>query len=233
MNKNYLKEQLSKLTLVYVEDDDEIRSYIEEFFIRYVKNIYCAKDAERGLELYKEYNPDLMIIDINLPNMNGIDLIKIIRESDTQTRLVISTAYTNTEFTLEAIELKLTRYLVKPITIDDLFNMLEKVIKELEDINLSFSNIDLGNNFYFNLKTNKLMQENEEILLRKKELELLQFFVSKKESVVPYESLENEIWFDTPMTQDAIRSQIKNIRQKTYPQIFKNVSGVGYKLGIS
>lgn len=232
MDQNYLKEQLSKLTIIYIEDEDEIRSYIEEFFKRYTNKIYSAKSAEEGLELYNLHKPDLMIVDINLPKMNGINFIKQIRENDSKTRIVISTAYTNKEFTLEAVELQITRYLVKPITIDDLFNMIKKLLIEIEQIDLSFSNIDLGEGFYFNHKTNKLLKDDQEIDLRKKELDLLAFFISKKQSVISYEMLENEIWYDTVMTQDAIRSQIKNIRHKTYSKIFKNVSGVGYKLGL-
>lgn len=232
MDQNYLKEQLSKLTIIYIEDEDEIRSYIEEFFKRYTNKIYSAKSAEEGLELYNLHKPDLMIVDINLPKMNGINFIKQIRENDSKTRIVISTAYTNKEFTLEAVELQITRYLVKPITIDDLFNMIKKLLIEIEQIDLSFSNIDLGEGFYFNHKTNKLLKDDQEIDLRKKELDLLAFFISKKQSVISYEMLENEIWYDTVMTQDAIRSQIKNIRHKTYSKIFKNVSGIGYKLGL-
>lgn len=227
-----LKNKLAKLKLVYIEDDDEIRNYIKEFFERYTTKIYCAKDAETGMKLYKEHKPHLLIVDINLPKINGIQFIKNIRKTDRDIKVIISTAYTNREFMLDAIELQITRYLVKPVTSNDLFKVLEKVFEELNEKNSEISFIDLGEGFKFHLNNNTLFQNDKEINLRKKELELLQFFISKSNSIITYEMLENEIWYESVMTPDAIRSQIRNIRRKTYPEIFQNISGIGYKLSI-
>jgi two-component system, OmpR family, response regulator VanR len=230
---NKFKKKLAKLKLVYIEDDDEIREYIKEFFERYLTQIYCAKDAETGIELYKKYRPHLLIVDINLPKQNGLQFIKNIRKRDKETKVVISTAYTNREFMLEAIELQITRYLVKPLTSDDLFKVLEKVMEELKYKENDLCLIDLGEGFIFNTQSNILFHHNAEINLRKKELELLNFFISKNNTVITYEMIDNEIWYESVMTPDAIRSQIRNIRRKTYPKIFQNISGIGYKLNIN
>jgi len=221
--------QISNLKVLYIEDDDVIRDYLEEFLKRYVKTIISVSSAEDGLIHYKKLEPDLIIVDINLPKQNGIDFIKTIRENDLKTRILISTAYTNKEFTIEAIELDITRYLVKPITSQDLIKALNKVMKEL-GLKPSDTIINLGEGFIFNKKTNILQKNGIPIDLRRKELELLKFFISKKENIVSYEMLEDEVWFDSVMTIDAIRSQIKNIRKKTHSSILKNVSGIGYKL---
>ncbi|MEA2049230.1 MAG: response regulator transcription factor [Campylobacterota bacterium] len=230
MKEMILGKALSKLTILYIEDDDIIRQYISEFLQRYTKKLFLAANAEDGLVLYEKEKPDLMIVDINLPKMSGMELISLIREKDEYTRILISTAYTNKEFTLEAIELNITRYLVKPITGDDLMLALQKALEQLHKLSSKYFNIDVGDGFYFNTKESLLYKNNEIVALRKKELELLNFFVLNNNKIVSYNMIENEIWKDEVMTQDAIRSQIRNIRRKTHKDIFINVSGRGYSL---
>ena len=223
---------LSNCTIVYVEDDADIRKYIEEFLLRYCKNLYVASNAEDALKLYNQYNPNIMLIDINLPIMSGMELISLIRTNDEDTRIIITTAYTNKEFTLEAVELSLTRYLVKPITSDDLKGALKKAIEQINKTSKDISNIGLGNDFIYNTKDNFVTKNENIINLRKKEKELLDFFIENKDLIITYEMLENEIWQDNIMTLDAIRSQIKNIRHKIYPTLIKNISKTGYKFDI-
>lgn len=230
MTQVEFKSALSNIKILYIEDDDEVREYIDEFLRRYVKDICSVNSAEKALEVYSTFQADLMIVDINLPKMNGIDFIKHIRQDDTKTRIIVSTAYTNKEFTLEAIELQLTRYLVKPITSDDIFSVLRKAIEELDTISSSYTDVDLGEGYVFNNKTNILHKGDENIVLRKKELDLLKYFLSKNETIITYEMLENEIWSETVMTENAIRGQIKNLRKKIHAKLFTNISGVGYKI---
>lgn len=230
MVNEILKNCLLNLKIVYVEDDSAIRDNLCEFFKRINVPIYSTSNAEEGLELYEKHKPDIMIVDINLPGMNGIELVSIIRKKDKYTRLIITTAYTNPEFTIEAIELNITRYLVKPITSKNLFPALEKSLEELGDISNKYLNVSLGEDFFFNMKSEKLFKGKDNIELRKKEVELLKFFITNENETITYEMLENTIWGNKIMTNDALRGQIRNLRKKTYPDIVKNVSGIGYKL---
>lgn len=224
------KNALSKTTILYIEDDEHIREYIYEFLERYNSNIHVASNAEDGLRLYEAIKPDIILADINLPKMSGIELVTKIRKKDNFTRVIISTAYTNKEFTLQAIELNITRYLVKPITSKDLIAALEKALKELHESSSKYFSIDLGEGFSFNIIKEQLYKDGKIVDLRRKELELLKFFVTKDSQTITYDMLENEIWDKSVMTLDAIRSQIKNIRKKTYSKIVSNVSGIGYKI---
>lgn len=230
MNHKELMQSMSSLSIIYIEDDENIRSYIEEFLKRYCKNIYVASNAEDGYELYKKHKSGILLVDINLPKMSGIELITKIRQNDKQTRIIISTAYTNKEFTLQAIELNLTRYLVKPITSKDLIEAIRKAVNEIYEDTKDTYLIDLGENFSFDTRKKVLFDGQKPIILRKKEKQILEFFIEKEEEIISYESLQNQIWEDNLMTENSIRSQIRNIRQKTHGKIFTNISGVGYKL---
>jgi DNA-binding response OmpR family regulator len=221
---------IKKSTIVYIEDDLEVRKYISEFLRRYCENVYEADNAEDGLKLYEEVNPDIMFVDINLPLMSGLELVSKIREDDNYTRIIISTAYTDQDFILNAVELNLTRYLVKPITSKEIIEVLTKALVELEKLNDKFKEIDLGEGFIYDTKKMLLLKDDEPIILRKKEKLILEYLIRNINHVVSYEDLETKVWKNGVMSSDAIRSQVKNIRQKTYSKIITNISGIGYKL---
>lgn len=230
MNNQEFTMLMEKLTVVYIEDDLEIRKYISEFLGRYCKNLFEAGSAEEGLELYKKHKPDIVLVDINLPKMSGLDLVELIRENDKQTRIIISTAYTDQDFILKAVELNLTRYLVKPITSTDIIEVFKKALNELEGFDTELSLIDLGEGFVYDMKKLILNKDDEEIHLRKKERLLLEYFINNMDKVVTYDDIERKVWQSDSMSSDAIRSQIRNLRNKTYTDILDNISGTGYKL---
>lgn len=225
-----LADEMQNYKVVYIEDDKNISETINEFLKRYFKTAYIANNAEDGMNLYKIIQPDIMIVDIELPGMSGLELISQIREFDEKTRIIITSAYTNKEFTLKAVELDITRYLDKPMTGSSILEALKKAIFEIQKSQIQLEDFYLGNGFMFNVDTKTVTNNNETIPLRKKEIQLLEFFMKNKGKVISYEVLQQDVWQDKKMTADAIRSQIKNIRQKLHPEIIKNVSGIGYTL---
>jgi DNA-binding response OmpR family regulator len=225
MNHKEFAKKMKSHTVLYVEDDIQVREQITEFLTRYCKEVYSCESGEEGFELYKKHQPDILLLDINLPGLSGIELASMIRENDKKTRILISTAYTNNEFMLKAIELGLTRYLVKPVTSEELFNAFEKCLTEFTNN----ENIYLGDGYSYNKSIASIIKNDKKITLRKKEAELLEFFISCEDEVIRYDVLEDCIWDNRIMTRDAIRSQIRNIRQKIDIELFENISGIGYK----
>jgi len=225
MNHKTFAKKMSNYTLLYVEDDLEVRGHIVEFLKRYFKKVYESGSAEEGFEIYEKYQPNIVLLDINLGGMSGIELATLIRKDDQKVRILISTAYTNKEFMLQAIELSLTRYLVKPITSDELVKALEKCWFEIEDD----VSIELGNGYSYNRNLAVILKENREIALRHKEVELLEYMIEYEGHMLRYEQLEEGVWKNEVMTLDAIRSQIRNLRKKLEVDVIENISGLGYK----
>lgn len=225
MDHKAFAQKMKSYTVLYVEDDSDIRSYITEFLKRYCKEVYACDTSEEGMELYHKFHPDILLLDINLPGISGIDFATKIRLNDKKTRILISTAYTDKAFMLRAIELELTRYLVKPVTSEELFNAFEKCLNELKDD----ENIDLSNGYIYSKTLTSIIKDKQSMLLRKKEAELLEFFLLHEGEVIRYDTLEESIWSEGVMTRDAIRSQIRNIRKKMGIDLFTNISGIGYK----
>jgi len=225
MDHKAFAQKMKSYTVLYVEDDLEIRESITEFLNRYCKVVYACDSSEEGIELYYKFHPDILLLDINLPGMSGIDFASRVREVDKKTRILISTAYTDKTFMLRAIELELTRYLVKPVTSFELFSAFERCIEQLNP----YESVRLGEGFVYSKAKSAVLKDDEVITLRKKEAELLEFFLSCEGEVIRYDILEDSIWSDSVMTRDAIRSQIRNIRKKVGIDLFENISGIGYK----
>lgn len=229
MDHYLFASKMKDLTLLYIEDDLEIQRSLGEFLERYTLNLYLAKSAEEGILLYKEINPDIILLDINLPGKSGIDFARELRKTDHGTRIIISTAYTDNAFLLTAVELELTRYLVKPVTSMELIEALSKAANEYEGMRIP-QEIDLGEGFYYAPERKALFQEGKEVTLRRKEMQLLEFFIAHAHHTLSYETLQYEIWTDSLMSKDAVRAQIRNLRKKSHPHIIKNISAIGYRL---
>lgn len=229
MNHQLFASKIKNLIFLYIEDDIKIQAYLAEFLKRYTQKIYLSSNAEEGLELVKKISPDIILLDINLPGINGIEFVRQLRKSDQDTRIIISTAYTDKEFLLTAIELSITRYLVKPITGGDLVDAVSKAADEYKKI-CGDKDLNLGEGFTYNYESKALFYKNIIVTLRRKEMQLLEFFIANAKQILTYESLQYEVWQDSLMSKDAIRAQIRNLRKKSHKNIVTNITAIGYKL---
>ena len=122
------KKLLKNIKILYVEDEKNISEQVKYFFDRYVKEFHIANNGEEGLELFDKVNPDVVITDIQMPKMNGLDMIKQLRRKDVP--VIITTAYSDAEYFLKAIELKVDKFVIKPINLIELVNDVQSVVLE-------------------------------------------------------------------------------------------------------
>ena len=120
------KTALSKIRLLYVEDDKSIRDELAELLEGECLELLVVNDGEVGLAKFREFKPDMILTDISMPMMDGITMCKLIRKEDDEIPIIISSAFSNSEYLLEAIEIGIGDYLMKPIKLNKLFNILEK-----------------------------------------------------------------------------------------------------------
>jgi len=117
------------ITILYVEDEKNIRDGIARVLKRFCDELYIATDGVEGLELFKLYHPDIVVSDIRMPNMDGIEMCSKIKEIDKKQHIIYTTAHTDTEFFMRAIEMHVDGYVLKPID----FDLLEENIEETKD----------------------------------------------------------------------------------------------------
>ncbi len=227
-------EALKQYSLLFVEDEKAIRENYIHYLRKYFNNIYEAQDGQEAYKRYLEKKPEVMIVDINLPSMTGIELIKKIRESDHSTKIVMLTAHSDVTTLLQATELKLTKYLVKPVSRSELQDALDQVFEELSKFSvLSKRVLRLNEAYSWNYETNELLCEHVTITLTNKEVELLKLLFSKVDKTFTYDEIMQHVWeYTYEDKSDALKTIIKNIRRKLPKDTIKNIFGIGYKINI-
>ena len=223
-----MQNNFSNLTLLYVEDDEIIRQNAVEYLSSYFKEVFQAQDGEIALKIYREKKPDIIITDIEMPRLSGLDMAKKIRKSDKSTPIIVATAFTDTSYLLRAVELQLIKYLTKPISSKKLKEALSLVA---EHLNLN-SIVSINQVTQYD-KFNKILVVDEKIIkLTKKELQLLDLLAKNHHRVVNYEEIASTLWYDDVMSKDALRALIRTLRIKLKGEYLENISGFGYRLKV-
>lgn len=218
------------IKILYVEDDDIARENGVEYLENYFENIYEASDALLALKLYEKYQPDIIITDIQMPKLNGLEFVQRIRQTDSKTQVIIISAFSDKDYLLKAIELKLVKYLIKPVNEKSLDEALHLCLDSIEQDSSNIVNLD--NTTTFDMFNQTLLINSELIKLRAKEISLLILLIKNKNRYVTYEEIENFVWQDSAMSKDALKTLIKNIKAKLPHDIISNLSGSGYKVNI-
>ena len=127
------KNLLKRLTLLYVEDDDIIRNELSQLLANFFSQVLVAKDGKEGLRTFLENQDtiDIVLTDINMPLYNGIEMVKKIRNIDSKISVIFATAYSDNEFLLDAIKLRVQEYIIKPIDIRKLLSFLNDIASNL------------------------------------------------------------------------------------------------------
>ena len=224
--------KMSKFNILFVEDEKAIRDTYVEYLNMFFNEVYEASNGVEAYEIYKQKKPHIMIVDIHMPKMNGIELLSKIRETDHTTKAIMLTAHTDTILLLDASALKLTKYLVKPISRSELKEALELVIKELTSFStLPLEKIDLKDNYSWDCKLQELTCDNQAIELTQKERKLFILLVSNMNKTFTREELMYEVWTNADEgSEDTLRQLIKGLRKKLPADTIKNIFGVGYKI---
>ena len=223
-------DDFKKYTILYIEDDEGVRTINSRFLNRMFNELYEAKDGEEGYEFYKKYHPDIILTDIKMPKLDGISLAKKIRQKDTTTKIIISTAFSEKSYLMDAIELNLEKYIIKPLTSRNLLPALSKAVEALEK-EKDFK-IILGDKFYFDNNTSLFYNKGQVINLTKKELLFLKLLVLNKNRIVSYEEIEQHVWDGEYMSLNSLRTSLGFLRKKIPFNCIKNISNMGYKLNL-
>lgn len=218
--------------ILFADDEPEIREIMSSILSDIVDELYIAKDGNEAYAIYKSKKPDIMLLDINMPNCSGIEMAKKVRESDHATRIIIITAYSDTENLLSATELKLTKYIVKPLTTEKLLEALELATQEISNFQTTNKkNIYLKENFIWNNDKQILLSGNIEINLTPKERKILHILFSNINNTITYDTLLIEVWEDFEnYSIDTLKTMMKNIRKKLPKETITNVYATGYKI---
>ncbi len=224
------------LTVLYAEDDPQSRKNYAFVLEEYFAKVYIAEDGKEALEIYYESQPDILLLDISMPLIDGLSVAKEVRKKNKDIPIIMLTAHSDRELLLRAINLKLEEYLVKPINESKLKEIILKVIVDIERKNHTIS---LRENLLWNRKKSHLLHKNQEIKLTKKEHQLLILLFLSFGEYYNHNALIISIWdhqipdesHDNKLHQLVYRLN-KKIKEITHSdiQLIENSYTLGYRV---
>lgn len=222
---------LKNHSILYVEDEPEIRVNITEYLESYFGTVHVAKDGKEALEAYNNHHPDVLLLDINLPYLSGLEVATKVREKDQSVKIIMLTAHTEKDKLLTATGLKLTKYLVKPISPKIFKETMHILSSELRHNPSRF--VNLGKDCIWNIQQEVLRIKDTVVEFTEKEHQLLKLFISKKGKAVGYEEIMVALWEDSffkEISIDSVKNQVSHLRKKLPENIIDTIYGKGYTL---
>lgn len=222
---------LKKHTILYVEDEPAIQTSIAEYLNNYFGEVYLASKGKTALDLFWAHQPDVLLLDINLPDIDGLSVAEEVRKNNSTSRIIMLTAHTEKEKLLRATELKLTKYLTKPVAPKVFRGALTALAKELSENPSEF--IRLGEGLVWNQADATLLNEKSIVPLAEKSRRLLKLFVEHKGKTMTYERIVSAVWenaYDKEVSLDSIKNQVSQLRKHLPRNCIVSIYGEGYML---
>jgi len=176
--------------------------------------------------------PDIILLDIKMPKIDGLTLAKKIRQIDKDVKIIITTSYAEQDKLLQAIELYLVRYIIKPIELNVLKDAIDKAIDEIENSRDNKRVFLLDKDMTWDARSQLLISNNKEIKLTKNERKLLELLSRDKNKVFTFFEIFDYLSyddFDKEYDANQIRALVKLIRKKIPKNAIMNVYGEGYR----
>lgn len=214
--------------ILVVEDDYKSQQLLQQFLTSNGYKVDCANDGLEGIQMYKDRNYNLILLDIVMPNLDGFSMCKMIRkESDVP--IIFVTALSSESDQIKGFDLLCDDYIVKPFSYNLLIKRIEAVLRRSKEdkagVYLTFEKIKL------NLKTYSAEIDGKIIDLTLKEFNILKSLIENYPQVVTREKLLDSIWgYDYFGDTRIVDAHIKNIRKKIILPYKKTVKGIGYTL---
>ena len=219
------------ITILYVEDDVLVRTQAVEYLSLIYTNVLEAQNGQEALMVYKKHKPQIIISDIQMPKMNGLEMVKEIRKLDNKIPIIITTAHTQSEYLLEALELQLIKYIVKPATTDKLKSALTIAHEYIEEEKTE-SMIKFSKSKFYDTLNKTLIIDDSIVKLSYNSLLLIDLLIQNHQRVVTYQEIESVIWNYEGMSKDALRTLVRTLRTKLQGDFIENISGYGYRIKI-
>ncbi|HIP46552.1 MAG TPA: response regulator [Campylobacterales bacterium] len=220
----------SKYSLLYVEDEVAMREVTVMFLKHYFTEIYEASNGLEALEIYKEKKPDVIMTDIEMPKMNGLEFCRGIREVDKSTPIMITTAYTSVEYLLEAVSLNLIKYLAKPLKEVEVLEALQTCFGLIASESPNI--IQITKELSYDMFNQSLSTKDTIIPLSLYQSMLLDILIKNSHRIVYYVEIENSIWEDKVMSQESLRTLVRKLRKIVGEGVIENISKSGYKINL-
>ncbi|EAI2730125.1 response regulator transcription factor [Campylobacter jejuni] len=225
-----MSQECKELIILVVEDEVKARESMINILSERFSKVIGAQNGDEGLKKFKKFKPDLVITDIAMPIMDGLDMAREIKEISDDVPIVVLSAYSEKERLLRSIDIGIDKYLIKPVDIEELFKVLDYLIGEKIEANML---VKISEEYQFNKTKRTLICSGEEIVLTKKELAFISLLLRQPGALVLHEDIKKNVWIGEHVSDTAVRTFIKRVRDKVGEDFIKNVPSLGYKININ
>ena len=222
------RELLKELIVLYAEDEPMVMEQMLPTFQRFFRDVKTAVTGDEALEIFLSGNIDVVVTDITMPGINGLELIKRIREKDRKIPVIITTSHDRNDYLKEAIRLYLVDYLVKPFGLDELKKVLEESARQLMEEGRVQEHLAEGVT-YDHLRK-ELSIDGAVQALTFKEQKFLELLLRNKGRLVDREAVEYEVWDGEEMSEAGLKNLLTRLRKKIGKEVIRTVSGSGFIL---
>lgn len=221
--------------VLIVEDDDALARVVSDSLRFEGYEVEVTNDGNEAITRLRAFQPDLVLLDIMLPNRNGLDLVSVIRQGG-RVPVIILSARSQKADKIRGLQLGADDYLAKPFDLDELLARMQAVLRRSRRI---VERLVLGT-IVIDLTTMKATNGSQELHLTHREFEVLRYLAERQDRVVYRNELLREIWgyLDVPMTTRSVDHAIARLRKKVeqdphHPRFIRTVHGDGYCLSVN
>ncbi|EAK5349346.1 response regulator transcription factor [Campylobacter jejuni] len=225
-----MSQECKELIILVVEDEVKARESMINILSERFSKVIGAQNGDEGLKKFKKFKPDLVITDIAMPIMDGLDMAREIKEISDDVPIVVLSAYSEKERLLRSIDIGIDKYLIKPVDIEELFKVLDYLIGKKIEANML---VKISEEYQFNKTKRTLIYSGGEIVLTKKELAFISLLLKQPGALVLHEDIKKNVWIGEHVSDTAVRTFIKRVRDKVGEDFIKNVPSLGYKININ
>ncbi len=221
---------LKKLKILLVEDEEKLATLLKDAIGDNFHSFTIVYDGEEGLEMFSNITPDIVITDITMPKMTGLEMAKKIKKLNANVPIIILSAFSDTDKFLDAIDIGVVKYLIKPFDPDELLEYISSISENFES-----KVIELEEDFSFNLTTKSLYKNARFVSLTKKENTFIQLLLQNIDGKrnVSDETIKSKLWIGEDVSDERLRTFIRRLRAKTSKNLILNFKGEGYQIAAS
>lgn len=218
-------------TILYIEDEKTTREQTTAVLNLMFKDVLVAKSAEEGLDIFDGEKVDLILADIGLPQKDGLSLVKTIRAENYRVPIVMLTSTSAQEQLLQAVNLGIDGYIIKPFELSNLIKVLSKALQRSDSGKQQI--VDFGSGILFNISTQEISIDGQIIPLGKKERGLLEILVTAHPNTVSFEDIYSRLWPMESVGDSALKNLVMRMRKKIGDDLILCVKSAGYRIRLT
>ena len=216
------------MKILLLEDDVILQDIIEEFLLENGYEVESYFDGEKALDAIGHIHYDMLLLDVNVPNINGFEILSYLRDIGNTTPAIYITSLAGIDDLKKGFDIGADDYLKKPFDLEELNARIQRIVKvhRLQE-EIEFDGLK------FIPKSHQIIMKDKVIDMRQKEAQVLEYFVRNMGKIISCDEIIENVWDDESVpTHATIRTYIKNLRKMFHKEYFDNIKGEGYRFNI-